>query len=203
MYADGSFIGRSLDSLAQRNEVQREVAEQTAALLRIAHMLRLTQLMVALHTVVFTMAACLLYGVLELVFTDAVHQALVMPGSNNTSKQDYIRHVLTHSCPFVDGIGEENLLQPIGLPTINPTTLALDFDAQLLRDFVDIFKGSIVHVSLDLFGTTSGCRRFSMTAVPVGTGRRMWYSWPLQLSLGSNVDDPAYLQQVMRCRLSP
>jgi hypothetical protein len=88
-------------TIQQLTSVRREAAAQTGALLLMAHVLRLQPLIDALHSFVTNAAATaagLLYGVLQLVFTDAVLDAAL--GSSTVSKYTYISSLLTQPCSF-------------------------------------------------------------------------------------------------------
>jgi hypothetical protein len=149
-------VGAPLASIEQYQDVQQQVAAQLSALLQLAHVLRLQQLLDVLHSFVLqnvgTATSCLLAGVVGLVFSDAVLEAAL--GSTSTfSKEAYISSMLSQPCSLTPGnIGCSSLLKPVGPKRYDTQNEVLVFDAELLRDFAGGRAGDTVKVALDLFG---------------------------------------------------
>jgi hypothetical protein len=156
--ADAS-VGSACVSTEQRRELQQQVATQTAALLQVAHMLQQPQLVQVLHHFVChntSGSKSLLYGVPNLVFTDAVIKAAVGTGGSQC-RDDYIRSALSY--PF--GIGKGfaaggcALLKPMGPFVSCKNTGKQEFKAQLLQDFGGCKAGDEVTAVLNVFSSTS------------------------------------------------
>jgi hypothetical protein len=154
-------VGGPLASDEQMLDVRQQVATQTASLLRLAHVLRLQPLLDLLHQFLLLNAEMpgvlngLLYGIMGLVFSDAVLEAAL--GSSSFSKEAYVSSVLSQPCSLTPGeIGHSSLLKPFGPKTYDAYTDKLKFDAQLLQDFAGVKAGKVVKVELDLFGNGAG-----------------------------------------------
>lgn len=147
-----TLVGRI--PLQQLRNVSREAAAQTGALLHIAHVLRLQPLIDALHTFVSSAATApgsLLFGVLQLMFSDAVLDAVL--GSSTISKYTYISSVLTQPCSFTPGLpGHLGLFKPAGPISLSEESNSIVFDAYLMGELMGASKGDRVHVELALFG---------------------------------------------------
>jgi hypothetical protein len=193
-----NLIGDSLASAEQSRNVQQQVAKQTAALLHLAHVLRLQPLLDVLHDfLLHNVPKCaserLLSSVAGLVFTDAVLEAAL--GSSTLSKEAYIGSVVARPCSLTPGrIAHSSLFKPIGPKTYNSQKDLLCFDAELLRDFAGGRAGDTVTVKLYLFDSKYG----GMVRLKAGTAQ--WWSvvLPAQLLLGCSVSDAAALEDFLR-----
>ena len=181
-------IGPPLDSAEQRCDVQQQAAKQAAALLQLAHALRLQPLLDMLHQFilhnVLPGGVRLLCGTMGFIFTDAVLEAAI--GSSTLSKEAYISSVLSHPCSLAPvEVGHTSLLKAIGTPVYHTSTKLLKFDAQLLRDFAKGKAGDTVKVELDLF------RKGKIKLQPVAGST--FVILPAQLLLGYSLSDAADL----------
>jgi hypothetical protein len=132
-------VGDPVASPEQQQDVQQQVATQTQALLRLAHVLRQRPLLEVLHQFMLLNArppgsACLLSGVAGLVFIDAVLEAAL--GSSTLSKEAYVSDVMSQPCSLTPNrLGYSNLLKPVGPRSYDTEMDVLEFDALMLRDF--------------------------------------------------------------------
>jgi hypothetical protein len=196
---DSKIMGDELASEQQRAEVQREVAAQTEALLRLAHVLRLQPLTDAVHSFIYAACVCgndVLDGVMDLVFTDAVLEAAL--GGSSISKEVYIISVLSRPASFASRFLGHNLFCPLAPVNYNHQHCQLAFHAQLLQDFVGCSKGEVVHVCLDLFGASS-C---TVTSVPIAGQAVTSLHLPAHVLLGCLVDSPKGHEYVMKRNLN-
>jgi hypothetical protein len=189
-------VSEPLMSAKQQQDVQQQVAKQLSALLQLAHMLRLQQLLDVLHQFilrnVWPGAPRLLSSVMGLVFSDAVLEAAL--GSSTLSKEAYINSVLSQPCSLTPGvIGHSSLLKPIGPRMYDARKDLLCFEAELLQDFAGSRAGDLVNVVLDLFGT-----EFSMGRVQIITDGMTSVVLPAQLLLGHNCSDAAALTNFLK-----
>jgi hypothetical protein len=128
----------SVESRQQRKQLQRLVAQHIGDLLHIAHMLRLQPLLDAMHDFVLWATAGvdgLLYGVLKLVFTDAVLEAAI--GTGTVSKEAYINSVLAKPCGLTPEYAACHKLfrRTSEIEPVAGQEGALRFEARLLQDF--------------------------------------------------------------------
>jgi hypothetical protein len=152
LHEDHRF-GQPCAAKQEQTELQRQVAAQLAALLHLAHALRLVQLLDVLHGFVFWSVAAevgLLRGVLSRVFTDQVLQAAL--GSSTISKEAYIASVLTrpYNLEPISGTAPA-LLKTFG--EIYNEDGSLLFKAHLLQDFAGGQPGDEVQAALNLVNT--------------------------------------------------
>lgn len=189
----------SVESQQQREELQKLVARPTGDLLHIAHMLRLQPLLDVLHDFIYWATPGdhgLLYGVLSLVFTDAVLQAAV--GTGTVSKEAYINSVLAKPCSLApDYKASHQLFKRTGDIEHLPDQSAygsLRFEAQLLQDFKGAKAGDSVTVRFDLFSTADEGGMY----ITSHTGDVKYEVWlPVQLWVGSSVNSARELDAVM------
>jgi hypothetical protein len=188
-------VGDPVASSEQQRDVQQQVAQQTAALLRLAHVLRLRPLLDVLHQFLLLNArppcsACLLSGVAGLVFSDAVLEAAL--GGSTLGKEAYISSVMSQPCSLTpDRLGYSSLLKPVGPRSYDTEKDLLEFDAQLLRDFAGGEVGDTVRVKLDLFGAT-GYPGGVVELEPVAESSTC-VVLPVQLLVGRTFDNAAAL----------
>jgi hypothetical protein len=191
-------VGDPVASPEQQQDVQQQVAKQTAALLRLAHLLRLKQLLDVLHQFLLLNArppggACLLSGVAGLVFSDRVLKAAL--GSSTLSKKAYISSVMSQPCSLTpDKLGYSSLLKPVGPRSYDTDKDVLEFDAQLLGEFAGGRAGDAVRVKLDLFGAT-GYPGGVIELKPIAECSTC-VVLPVQLLLGRTFDNAAALEAV-------
>jgi hypothetical protein len=144
-------IGKPCVSQQQCQELQQAVARQVGACLHVAHLLQLQPLVDVLHSFIFWAAGHqdgLLFGVLELVFTDAVFDTVL--GSGTVSKEAYLNSVLTSPCSMAaDTYGHAALFRRVGpLKIYEGDRLA--FEAELLHSFGGCAAGDAVVVALSV-----------------------------------------------------
>jgi hypothetical protein len=178
------------------------VATQTASLLRLAHVLRLQPLLDLLHQFLLLNAEMpgvlngLLYGIMGLVFSDAVLEAAL--GSSSFSKEAYVSSVLSQPCSLTPGeIGHSSLLKPFGPKTYDAYTDKLKFDAQLLQDFAGVKAGKVVKVELDLFGKGAA---EAVLLLKSTLDRDLALELPVQLLLGFNFSNVAALEEYLKVK---
>ena len=159
-------VGTSLAHEYQHIPVQQQVAKQAAALLQLAHVLRLQPLLDMLLQFLLLNAQPpggrgLLSGAAGLVFTDAVLEAAL--GSSTLNKEAYISSVMSQPCSLSmgdspGGVAWQGLFKPTGTRTYTSGEDGdiVEFDAELLRDFAGGRAGDTVRVILDLFGSEFG-----------------------------------------------
>jgi hypothetical protein len=189
-------VGAPLVSFEQRHAVQQDVAQQLSALLQLAHMLRLQQLLDVLHQFilrnVWPGAPRLLSSVMGLVFSDAVLEAAL--GSSTLSKEAYISSMLSQPCSLTPGaVGHSSLLKPVGPRSYDTSTDVLVFDAELLQDFAGGRAGDTVKVTLDLLGTQFSLGRMQIASAKGKTSVVL----PAQLLLGHTCSDAASLNDLL------
>lgn len=161
-------------SEAECHEVRQQVAQQVGLLLHMAHVVQLQALTQALHSFVLwntRKQSSLLWGVLQLVFTDAVLAAAV---GSTTQTAAYINSVLARPFSVMETrTGEPSLLKPLG--TIEATDDGqLEFEAQLLQDVAGSKAGDTVSVLLDLFDPDGGYMNISIDDhTPVGLSAQL------------------------------
>jgi hypothetical protein len=188
-------------SVEQRLEMQQQVAKQLAALLQLAHVLRLQPLLDVLHGFITCNARpghpYLLSGVMSLVFTDMVLQTAL--GSSSTlSKEAYVSSVLSEPCSLSPGeIGHSSLLKPVGPRTYDTFSDLLVFDAVLLRDFAGAKAGDTVKVTLDLFGK-SITRGRGLIKLQLPSAGSSFVTRPVQLLLGYTFSEAAALEEFLK-----
>ena len=190
-------VGSPLASDEQVHDVHLQVANQTAALLRLAHVLRLQPLLDVLHQFirhnVWPGGTRMLNGVMGLVFTDTVLEAAL--GSSTVSKEAYVSSVLAQSCSLTPGqAGYTSLLKPVGPITTDANTNILRFDAQLLRDFAGARAGDTVKVVLDLFGNQLSKDGKGTLMLESASDSDHVAELPVQLLLGCSFPDAAALK---------
>jgi hypothetical protein len=168
----------------QRRELQQQVAQQLGSLLHMAHVTQLQPLIQALHSFVLwntRMKISLLWGVTQLVFSDAVLAAAV--GSSSLT-DGYINSVLTQPISVTGTSGQLGLLKPLSTFEADENG-GLDFDAQLLQDLAGSKAGDTVSVELDLFNPEGG---FMNLCVGNQTGVHL----PVQLLMGHTTTSPDF-----------
>ena len=200
-------IGMSLESPEQVWDVRCHVAQQTGALLRLAHVLRLQPLLDVLHQFLLVNAQPrdsegLLYGVTSWVFTDAVLEA-ALSNSSTLSKEAYVSSVLSQPCSLTPGeIGHSSLIKLVGLIPHNADTNIQRSDVQLLQDFAGARVGDVATLTLDLSGEgegEGGTLVLRFTPNPQHAGGHV-VTMPVQLLLGSTFTDAASLQEYLAPR---
>lgn len=179
------------------SEVQQQVAEQTAELLLIAHMLRLQPLLDALHGFVFRAsltASSLLYGALDQVFTDAVLDVAL--GSGCLSKEVYLSSVLSQPASFAAGTaGQHGFFKLTGAVTFVRVCDTLKCRAQLLQDLAGYKAGELLEVEVDVFGG-GDMRQSNLTLHTQGKNP---IRLPMQLLLGNCVTAGSNAEALMHC----
>lgn len=163
------------------------------------HVLRQQRLIDALHSFLFWSTAGedgLLYGVLSLVFSDAIVEAAI--GSGTISKQEYINSVLSKPCSLAsEYLGFHRLFTHIGMPkAVVGQPGALKFQARLAQDFGGGKAGDTVYAQLDLFrlGDDDG-----LWIEHAETGHEIWL--PVQLWLGSSVSSAEEMHALMDSKM--
>lgn len=187
-------VGKPCVSREQRRQLQQQVAAQVGSLLHMAHVLRQQQLIDTMHSFILWHTRnpwSLLWGVLELIFTDeAVAAAL---GSSTLSKVQYINSVLTQPCSFMDGFYcRRALMQPEGPFSLDSDTGSLQFQAKLLQDFAGGKEGDTVDVNLELFQGGGGM------IISINHDH-LWL--PAQLMLGNTLGDGEDWYEVMQSNI--
>ena len=189
--------------LADCHYLKQQLATQTAALLELAHVLRLQQLLDVLHRFIqinaWPRGSFLLSDVAGLVFTGAVLEA-ALGSSSALTEEAYVSSVLSQPCSLTPGnAGDYSLIKPVGEPTWDASTKCLEFDAQLLRDFAGGRAGDPVVVSLDLFGTNiKKARGMIMLQHADHAEESHGVGLPVQLLLGYNFPDAAALKDFLQ-----
>lgn len=199
-------VGRPLMIDEQLRDVRQQLADQTAALLRLAHMLRLQPLLDVLHQFLLHNAGrpgsnSLLADVVGLVFTDSVLEAAMGSSSSSTfSKEAYVSSMLSQPCSLTPGeSGHSSQLKPTGAPKYDASSKALLFDAELLRAFAGGRAGGKVAADLQLFGGSNGYPEGKCVIV-CDEGA---VCLPVQLLLGCGFSDAAALEKFLTVNLKP
>lgn len=132
----------------------------------------------------------LLYGVLSLVFTEAVLQAAL--GTSTMSKEAYMNSVLAKPCGLAqDYAACHKLFKRTGdIKRVPDQQGALQFEAQLLQDFQGGKAGDRVVIRFDLFKDGDDGGFWIEHEV---SANEVWL--PVQLWLGSSVSSAVELEQ--------
>jgi hypothetical protein len=168
----------------QRREVQQQVAQQLGSLLHMAHVTQLQPLIQALHSFVLwntRKKISLLWGVMQLVFSDAVLAAAV---GSSCLTDGYMNSVLTQPINVTGTSGQLSMLKPLGTIEADEDG-TLDFDAQLLQDVAGSKAGDTVSVTLDLFHGEGGYMNLCV-------GDQMAVELPVQLLMGHTTTSPDF-----------
>lgn len=212
-YDAGNSSAIRWESVQQEREAKQQVAAQTCALLHMAHTLRLQPLLDTLHSFLFAAGSSwggLLYGMLDLVFTEAVLDAAL--GSGTISKEIYIHSVLTRPCAIhfrenSKPLHLSGLLEPTGGYTCDLESGRLGFEARLLQDFAGGKAGDGVRVTLALFGSNPHLNLLwdtdeeTLLWLESFGGAPHSADLPVQLLLGTSITSAADLRAVTRSKL--
>lgn len=149
----GRTVLGQVSTMEEVQDIRQQVAEQTAALLEVAHVLHLQPLIDALHRFIRMstwLQNSIFAGMLDQLFNDAVLEAAL--GSSTVRKEAYISSALTQPCSLVSSaLSSQGLLKPVGEFKVASDTGKVYVQAQLLRDFAGGKAGQTVHAALDLF----------------------------------------------------
>lgn len=139
-------------TISQQRVFKQRVAQQIEPLLHLAHKLELRPLINHLHTFISSSTikdSCILWGVLEAVFTDRVLNTVLSEHASEKAKSAWIDSVLSARCGCAADSGLGSLLRPVSR---SRTPERVAFEAQLCAPLLGSQAGDRVQVSLDLFG---------------------------------------------------
>jgi hypothetical protein len=184
-------------SIPQQRVFKQRVAQQIEPLLHLAHKLELQPLINRLHTFISSSAmkdTCILWGVLEAVFTDRVLNVVVSEHASEVAKSAWIDSVLGTRCGCSADTGLGSLLEPV--PSYREPE-RVRFEAQLCAPLLGSQAGGRVQVNLDLFGDST--IRVGALVVPVvlqigpnlGDSRQHRGSMIMSYDMGQQPESPA------------